>query len=106
MTTNSIKRMDGSSLNICEDLLVKIRAIVPFAFYEGHLDMEKFKALVGDDINICNERYVLNWSGNGYAFRVLQIPASATLKPVIDESFLTLDPFPKMRGRQTGCGMA
>src|ERR1017187_4048382 len=78
--------MEGKSLNISEDLLEKIRAIMPEAFNEGHLDMEKLKALVGDDINISNERYVLNWAGKGDAFRVLQIPTTATLKPVVDES--------------------
>ncbi len=42
--------------------------------------------LLADNINFSNERYVLNWAGKADAFKVLQVPTTATLKPVPEES--------------------
>jgi len=73
--------MTGESLNILQDNLEKLQAIFPDIFSEGKIDLEKFKATFSDDINFANERYVLNWAGKSDAFKVLQIPTTATLKP-------------------------
>jgi len=78
--------MNGESLNITEDNLDKLQTLFPDIFSEGKIDMEKFKATFSDDINFANERYVLNWAGKSDAFKVLQIPTTATLKPQPDQS--------------------
>lgn len=78
--------MNGESLNITQDNLDKLQTIFPDIFSEGKIDMEKFKATFSDDINFANERYVLNWAGKSDAFKVLQIPTTATLKPQPDQS--------------------
>ncbi|MBX7205772.1 MAG: site-specific DNA-methyltransferase [Bacteroidia bacterium] len=78
--------MNGESLNITQDNLDKLKALFPDIFSEGKIDLEKFKATFTDDINFANERYVLNWAGKSDAFKVLQIPTAATLKPQPDES--------------------
>ena len=78
--------MDGKSLNIKEDQLEKLKQLFPDIFSEGKIDMEKFKATFSDDINFVNERYVLNWAGKADAFKVLQIPTTATLRPQPDQS--------------------
>jgi len=78
--------MNGESLNITQDNLDKLQTIFPDIFSEGKIDMEKFKATFSDDINFQNERYVLNWAGKADAFKVLQIPTTATLKPYPDQS--------------------
>ena len=64
----------------------KLQTLFPDIFTEGKIDMEKFKATFSDDINFANERYVLNWAGKSDAFKVLQIPTTATLKPQPDQS--------------------
>ncbi|MBI2722460.1 MAG: site-specific DNA-methyltransferase [Bacteroidetes bacterium] len=78
--------MNGESLNITQDNLDKLQTLFPDIFTEGKIDMEKFKATFSDDINFVNERYVLNWAGKSDAFKVLQIPTTATLKPQPDQS--------------------
>lgn len=78
--------MNGESLNILQDRLEKLKSDFPEIFTEGKIDIEKFKATFTDDINFNNERYVLNWAGKSDAFKVLQIPTTATLKPQMEES--------------------
>ncbi len=78
--------MNGESLNITQDNLDKLQTLFPDIFTEGKIDYEKFKATFSDDINFANERYVLNWAGKSDAFRVLQIPTTATLKPQPEQS--------------------
>ncbi len=78
--------MTGESLNITQDNLDKLKSLFPDIFSEGKIDWEKFKATFSDDINFANERYVLNWAGKSDAFKVLQIPTTATLKPQPEQS--------------------
>ncbi|MBI5371278.1 MAG: site-specific DNA-methyltransferase [Sphingobacteriales bacterium] len=78
--------MNGESLNIELDNLAKLKEQFPNLFTEGKLDWEKLKATFSDDINFANERYVLNWAGKSDAFKVLQVPTTATLKPLQEES--------------------
>ena len=78
--------MNGESLNIKQDNLDKLRMLFPDIFSEKKIDIEKFNAAFTDNINFNNERYVLNWAGKADAFKVLQIPTTATLKPMPDES--------------------
>jgi adenine-specific DNA-methyltransferase len=78
--------MKGESLNILQDRLEKLKSDFPEIFTEGKIDIEKFKATFNDEINFNNERYVLNWAGKSDAFKVLQIPTTATLKPQPEES--------------------
>ena len=78
--------MNGQSLNIQQDNLEKLQNLFPDIFSEGKIDIEKFNATFTDNINFNNERYVLNWAGKSDAFKVLQIPTTATLKPMPEES--------------------
>jgi len=78
--------MDGKPLHILQDNIEKLKQLFPNVFSEDKIDMEKFKAVFSDNINFSNERYVLNWAGKSDAFKNLQIPTTATLKPVPEES--------------------
>lgn len=78
--------MDGKSLTPQAIKLQQLRELFPEAFAEGKVDFEKLKATLGEDINLSNERYVLNWAGKSDAFKVLQTPSAQTLVPVKDES--------------------
>ena len=74
--------MDGFSRTPKEERLQALAQLIPEAFTEGKVDWEKLKAALGEDINFANERYVLNWAGKSDAFRIMQLPSSATLIPV------------------------
>lgn len=78
--------MDGSSLDTTQLLKDKLKDLIPGAFSEGKIDWEKLKAILGEDVNFSNERYVLNWAGKSDAFKVMQTPTTSTLVPVKDES--------------------
>src|SRR3990172_6329348 len=78
--------MDGESLDIKQTMLQRLKEFFPELFSENQLDWENIKAAFGDDINFANERYVLNWAGKSDAFKILQQPTTATLKPAPDES--------------------
>lgn len=78
--------MDGKSLTPQELKLKQLKEIMPEAFSEGKVDLERLKATLGEDINFSNERYVLNWAGKSDAFKALQMPSTKTLVPAKDES--------------------
>lgn len=69
-----------------QEKLEQLKQLLPEAFTEGKVDWEKLKLSLGDDINIVNERYVLNWAGKSNAYKVLQEPTSKTLIPEKEES--------------------
>jgi len=78
--------MDGYSLTPKEERIKILQSLMPEVFDEGKIDWEKLKAALGDDINLANERYVLNWAGKSDAFRIMQKPSSATLVSCREES--------------------
>lgn len=78
--------MDGYSQTPQKERLETLRLLMPEVFDEGHIDWEKLKAALGENVNFANERYVLNWAGKSEVFRVMQQPSTATLVPCREES--------------------
>jgi adenine-specific DNA-methyltransferase len=78
--------MDGKNLDIVKQKIEQLKQIIPEAFTEGKIDWEKLKITLGENIEFSNERYVLNWAGKANAYRLLQVPTYATLKPSKEES--------------------
>lgn len=65
-----------NSLSPQQEKLEQLKQLLPEVFTEGRVDWEKLKLSLGEDINIKNERYVLNWAGKSNAYKVLQEPTS------------------------------
>ena len=60
----------------------QLALLIPEAFSEGRLDVAALKrALGGEAIIEGGERYALTWAGKGNAYKVLQTPSTATLRP-------------------------
>ncbi len=78
--------MDGKSADIRQAQLDRLRELFPEVVSEGKIDWEKLRLTLGEDITIDNERYVLNWAGKSDAFRAIQTPTTATLKPQPEQS--------------------
>lgn len=73
--------LQGTSPDISTLQLEKLKEAFPEAVSEGKIDWEKLRLTLGEDLIIANERYVLNWAGKSDAFRAIQTPTTATLKP-------------------------
>lgn len=78
--------MDGKSLDILNEKIAKLKGLIPEAFTEDKIDWEKLRLTLGENLNLSEERYHLNWAGKSEVFRVLQQRTSATLVPQKDES--------------------
>lgn len=65
----------------------ELEALVPEAFSEGRLDLAALKRALGEEALIdSGERYRLDWAGKSDAYKVLQTPTTATLRPRRDKS--------------------
>lgn len=78
--------MTGDSLNLSEDLLNQLKAIIPGAFSEGKLNVEHLETLLGKEKIASKERYELTWAGKANAYKVLQRQTTETLNPVKEDS--------------------
>lgn len=75
-----------TSADLTEDLLAQLRDAVPHIFSEGKVDFTKLQAALGEHIATNPERYGLTWAGKREAFRNVQAPSVATLRPQVEES--------------------
>lgn len=78
--------MDGTSFNITQDLIQKLKEIVPQAFTEDKIDISRLQTILGDSFTTDAERYGLSWAGKSEAYKVLQSPSTATLIPNPEQS--------------------
>lgn len=77
----------AQSLNPALERRQQLAALIPEAFSEGQLDVAALKRALGADAIIDGgERYALTWAGKANAYKVLQSPPSATLRPQRDLS--------------------
>ena len=75
-----------TSADLTDVLLTQLRETSPQIFSEGRVDFTKLQAALGEHIESGAERYGLNWAGKRDAFRNVQIPSVAALRPQLDES--------------------
>lgn len=77
----------GQSPDPAAQRRAQLAALIPEAFSEGQLDISALKrALGGNALIEGGERYALTWAGKANAYKVLQTPSSATLRPQRDLS--------------------
>jgi adenine-specific DNA-methyltransferase len=93
VTTDEIKppgqaedRLPLPSTDVTEALLAQLRDAAPQIFSEGRVDFAKLQAVLGEHIDAGPERYGLAWAGKRNAFRNVQVPSVATLRPQPEES--------------------
>jgi adenine-specific DNA-methyltransferase len=77
----------ANSPDIAADRRQQLAALIPEAFSEGQLDVAALRRALGGEAMIeGGERYALTWAGKGNAYKVLQSPSTATLRPQRDLS--------------------
>lgn len=73
--------------DIATTLATQLQSLCPEVFSEGRLDVSALKRTLGEDLIIeGGERYALTWAGKSEAYKVLQTPSTATLRPERDKS--------------------
>jgi adenine-specific DNA-methyltransferase len=78
--------MPLSSVDVLDDRVESLKALIPEAFVEGRLDVEKLRAALGHRAEDARERYGLSWAGKAEAMRTIQVPSVGTLLPLREES--------------------
>lgn len=74
-------------MNTADERRTQLAALIPEAFSEGKLDLAALKRALGEHVIIeGGERYALTWAGKSDAYKVLQTPSTATLRPERDKS--------------------
>ena len=77
----------AASPNPADERRAQLAALIPEAFSEGQLDLAALKRALGASAFIDGgERYALPWAGKSDAYKVLQTPTTATLRPERDKS--------------------
>ena len=87
--TNPTQTSDplAQSANPAADRAAQLAALIPEAFSEGKIDFAALRRTLGEAAVIeSGERYALTWAGKANAYKVLQTPSTATLRPERDKS--------------------
>lgn len=65
-------KTDGSSKDIVQENVDKLKEIFPEIFTEGKVDVQKLKETLGDYTETREERYNFTWHGKSMARRIAQ----------------------------------
>jgi len=76
-----VTNLNGESLDVVAEKLAQLRQLLPEAFAEGKLDVNKLRLVLGENAQVGEERYELNWPGKAEAYREVQRRTTATLVP-------------------------
>lgn len=81
-----MEKLKGTSMNIVQDNIEKLKQIFPDIFSEEKIDFEALKTVLGEYVDVEQERYSFNWHGKNKAKRVAQEPSTGTLLPSKEDS--------------------
>lgn len=63
--------MEGTSLEIKQDIIDQLKAVIPQVFSEEKLDIDHLKNILGESVNTDGERYGLPWAGKSEAYKII-----------------------------------
>jgi len=81
-----MKEQDGGSLDIVKENLEVLKNTFPEAFTEGGVNFDTLRQLLGDEVDVGEEKYSLNWHGKKKARQIALTPSMGTLRPCPTES--------------------
>ena len=79
-------KLTGKSKDMVSENIFNLKKIFPEVFNEEKIDFDKLKVLLGENIDISNEKYSFTWHGKTQAIRESQKQSTGTLRPYKDES--------------------
>lgn len=81
-----MEKLQGTSMDIVQDNIEKLKQIFPEIFTEGKIDFQVLKQLLGEHIENDKERYSFTWKGKTQARQIAQDMSTGTLCPDRDNS--------------------
>ena len=74
------------SNDLVADNIAQLKVLFPDAYFEGKIDFDVLRQLLGDAVDDGEEKYGLNWHGKRRARRLALTPSTGTLRPCLEES--------------------
>ncbi|NEG69592.1 site-specific DNA-methyltransferase [Bifidobacterium choloepi] len=84
--TEEPTRLSLESADIVRENIEKLGQLFPEIIEDGHIDFDKLREILGDEVDDGPERYAFTWPGKHDAIRQSQTPSTATLRPQKDKS--------------------
>ncbi len=81
-----MEKVTGSSKDIVQENIEKLKEIFPDIFSEDKVDFARLKDTLGEYVEDREERYNFTWHGKSQARRIAQAPSTGTLRPCKKES--------------------
>lgn len=81
-----MEKLQGTSMDLVQDNIEKLKQIFPEIFTEGKIDFQVLKQLLGEHIENDKERYSFTWKGKTQARQIAQDKSTGTLRPDRDNS--------------------
>ena len=85
-----MEKLDGTSMNLVQENIKKLKEIFPEIFIEGRIDFELLRQICHgggvQDLENSKERYSLTWNGKSEARQIAQEVSTGTLRPAKEES--------------------
>ena len=78
--------MDLYSKDIMQEKLNTLQNIFPEIFEDGIINYDKFKTILGENVDEKSEHYSFNWSGKKECYKTIKAKTNATLKVNKDET--------------------
>jgi len=78
--------MDLHSKDLTQQKLDELQNIFPEIFEDGFINYDKFKSILGENIDEKSEHYSFNWSGKKECYKTIKAKTSSTLKVDTDEN--------------------
>ena len=85
-----MEKLDGTSMNLVQENIKKLKEIFPEIFIEGRIDFDLLMQICCgggvQDLDTSKERYSLTWNGKSKARQIAQEVSTGTLRPAKEES--------------------
>ena len=81
-----IEKMNLESKDLVAERIEQLKSLFPEISTEDSIDFDKLRLILGDEVEVEQERYAFTWPGKAAAIRQSQTVSTATLRPRVDKS--------------------
>lgn len=81
MSELRMEKLSMESVDVTKENIEKIKELFPNVVTEGKIDFDQLKLILGEQIEVRNERYQFTWNGKSDSIRFAQRPSTGTLRP-------------------------